>query len=900
MKISLKLNISTHWGDEVYVSGSGKELGLRDPEDAVKLQCLNDSEWVVEFDSNEELIEYKYFIKRQGGSITWEFGEERILELSNAKKVYASDSWRFSNAKENNLFTSPFINSFFRRVGKRKVKSKKLNASVKFQIPVSRVDSNYSIGMLGSAPALGGWDQNQVKLLTDKDFPNWIAEFPVADFKPGIWEYKYVIVENSSKHIVHWEEGENRKLWISEDTSKEHTYVASDQPRGFGQEDWRAAGFAIPVFSVRTKESAGVGEFNDIKKLVDWAVSINMQLIQVLPVNDTTATNSWIDSYPYAPISVHALHPIYGNMKSIGRLKNQSMQKKIEKEAVRLNALPEVDYEGVMNLKWEFYQQSFEENKDEFLLSKAFKSFFNSNKKWLQAYAAFSYLRDKYETADFSKWGEHGHMSEKQLANFVSPKKAHYDQLAFYYYVQYHLDLQLKEATAYAREHHVVLKGDIAIGIIKGSVDAWRWPHLFNLDAQAGAPPDPFSDVGQNWGFPTYNWEAMEKNGYEWWTSRLQKMSEYFDVFRIDHILGFFRIWQMPEHAVHALNGMFNPALPNTVSEIRSRGIDFDLERFCEPFLPAEYIHRLFAQDAEWVFQHLLDEKSPGEMKLKSHLQTQRQIKDYVDKLLAEGATDEAFKNRVFKSLMALPCEVLFQQNFKDKDRYDPRILLHETNSYAYLDEYQKAKLKELHDDYYYHKHNSFWREIAMKKLSMIKSATNMLICGEDLGMVPSSVPGVMADLQLLSLAVQRMTNDESLFWKPADLSYMYVTTTGSHDMSNLREWWHEEPSESQVFYNQILGFEGEAPEEMEPILVERTLQQHLGSPAMLAIFPIQDLLAISDQLKRDNCFEERINVPANIPHYWKYRLHLDMEELLKAKSFNSQLRRMVDESGRG
>jgi len=345
---------------------------------------------------------------------------------------------------------------------------------------------------------------------------------------------------------------------------------------------------------------------------------------------------------------------------------------------------------------------------------------------------------------------------------------------------------------------------------------------------------------------------------------------------------------------------MVNAALPYTISEIRSQGIDFDVERFGEPFLPAEYIHSLLKEEAEWVFQHLLDEKSPGEIKLKAALQTQRQMRDYVLNLLTEGVIDEEFKNRVFKSLMALPCEVLFHQNFKDRDRYDPRILIHETNSYACLDAYQKVKLKELHDDYYYHKHNSFWREIAMKKLSMIKSATNMLICGEDLGMVPSSVPGVMADLQLLSLAVQRMTNDESPFWNPAALPYMYVTTTGSHDMSNLREWWHEQPSESQIFYNQILGFEGKALEEMEPALVEKTLQQHLESPAMLAIFPIQDLLAISDPLKRANCFEERINVPANIPHYWKYRFHLNIEDLIKEKSFNSKLKGMVEESGRG
>ncbi len=899
MRINLKLTISTQWGEEVYVCGNIKELGAWNPEHALKLQCLNMSEWGIELDSDEEAVKYKYFIRFQDGSITWEFGGEREITGISEINAIINDSWRFSNAKENNLFTSPFINSFFRRDTKKSVKKKSLHEFVKFQLPVSRVDSNHSVGILGNTSSLGNWNHKKVKLLSDKEFPFWSIEFPLAEFEKGIVEYKYLIAKTDSKQIIHWEEGENRKLWISDDTHGARVHITQDELRGFDQENWRAAGFAIPVFSIRTKKSAGVGEFNDIKSLVDWAVSTDMKLIQVLPVNDTTATHSWIDSYPYAPISIHALHPIYGNMQTIGSLKNTSIQKEIEQEAKRLNALPSVDYNAVMKLKWKFYKQSFADNKDDFLKSKSFKSFYKKNKHWLPAYAAFSYLRDTYNTSDFLAWGDHSYMSEKQLTNFVSPKKPHYYDVALYYYIQYHLDLQLKEATEYARANKVVLKGDIAIGIIKGSVDAWRWPHLFNLDAQAGAPPDPFSDVGQNWGFPTYNWEAMEANDYEWWRSRLVKMAEYFDVFRIDHILGFFRIWQMPEHAVHALNGMFNPALPYTLSDLRSQGIDFDIERFCEPFIPAEYIHRVFKEDAEWVFQHLLEEKSPGIMQLKSRLQTQKQIKAYLDKLLGEGAIDEAFKKKLFKPLMALPCEVLFHQNFKDKDYYDPRILLHQTNSYAYLDDYQKAKLKELHDDFYYHRHNSFWREIAMKKLSMIKSATNMLICGEDLGMVPSSVPGVMADLQLLSLAVQRMTNDESEFWNPADLSYLYVTTTGSHDMSNLREWWHEDPRLSQLFYNNVLGFEGVAPKEMEAPIVEKTIQQHLESPAMFAIFPIQDLVAIGDEIKRPNCFEERINVPANIPHYWNYRFHMNIEDLIKKKSFNSKLAKMIEGSAR-
>ena len=317
------------------------------------------------------------------------------------------------------------------------------------------------------------------------------------------------------------------------------------------------------------------------------------------------------------------------------------------------------------------------------------------------------------------------------------------------------------------------------------------------------------------------------------------------------------------------------------------------------PFISDQMIQDLFAEQTEWIKQNVLNPREDGRYDLKDQFHTQVKIDHYLndnkDRLLKEGVYNDQFRDALYQ----LPTDVLFLADPRQNDAYNPRITLYQTYSFKALDHHNQTVLMQLYNDFFYHRHNDFWRASAMDKLPMLKDATDMLICGEDLGMVPASVPGVMKELQILSLAIQRMPNDERGFWNPRDIPYMYVTSTGSHDVSNLREWWLEDREATQQFYNHILGHEGEAPEHCEPWLALEIISQHLYSPAMLAIFPIQDLLAMSEPLRRENCFEERINIPAIVPHYWKYRMHLTMEELLAADQFNNNLFSLMNSSGR-
>ncbi len=906
MKIKFSIDYRTHWGQRIYVSGSLKELGNWDISKAVPLNHTFGERWELEIDvkkSSVNALEYKYFLKDENHQHDlWEFGENRVVSQEDLQfnEIHLRDYWRPRLDVRNIWETSPFTRAFYQSNFKKKSAPLKLSLGhyLKLSLTISRVPAGMKVAVLGDHPKLGGWSIKKAVVMQQSKANTW---FTYIEVDPSVTHlhYKYLVYDPKKKEAIWWEYGDNRMLTIQFSDQKSQLFSHSDIHFRFPNGNWRGAGVAIPVFSLRSKKGTGVGEFLDLKPMVDWTVKTGMKIIQVLPVNDTIAKHNWIDSYPYAAISVFALHPVYANLDAIGKLKNKKEQKYFDEKRVELNQLSEIDYEEVMKVKSRFFKLKYDEARDEFLESKEFKEFFRQNKHWLVPYAVFSRLRDLNKTPDFTKWKKYQTITEKELDQLTSPGKKDYDDYAVHYFIQYHLDKQLKEASQYARNHGVVLKGDIPIGIYRNSVDAWIAPHLYNMDTQTGAPPDEFSTTGQNWGFPTYNWNEMAKDVYQWWRDRLVKLSEYFDIFRIDHILGFFRIWEIPLHAIDGLLGRFNPSLPFSLEELAAWGIRLDFERMCKPYIREYMLAEIFGDMTQIVKQQFMEEGQPGVFSLKEEVNTQKKVKGHID---ARSDLSDPQKNLLVSGLGHLINEVLFLEAKESGGMYfDPRVGFQNTYSFQDLDEHTQHILNDLYNHYFYKRHNDFWREKAMEKLPALKDSTNMLICGEDLGMVPDCVPGVMDDLQILSLAVQRMPNDHTKeFWHPHDTSYMSVTTTSSHDTSTLRGWWEENRGKTQRFYNHILGQWGDAPQFCETWLVTDILRQHLHSPSMLAIFPLQDWIAMDAKLRRENPNEERINIPAIVPHYWKYRFHIDLEDLLKEDDFNAFIFEMVDASGRG
>jgi len=897
MKIHFYLHFHTKQGEELYVSGNTEALGNNDPAKAVLLQYMNDEFWqgsVESTQTKQTRIQYHYIFKTKDGSQIREWGDDRLIEIpkTGVDEIQAVDVWNHAGEYENVFFSLPFQQTLLKHNKKASKSSfpKTFTHIFKVKAPLLKKDEMLCIS--GGGHVLGEWDTSSVIPMVLQG--NWWVckltlpkeSFPVS--------YKYGIYDAKHKKLTQFESGANRMLYG--DALEKKITLLHDGFARFPNNTWRATGVSIPVFSLRSKDSWGVGEFTDLKLLVEWVRKTSLRLIQILPVNDTSATNSWIDSYPYAAISAFALHPMYLNLEQVAGKKFDSVIKPLRKKQKQLNEAAELNYEEVMKVKLFVIKELFAQQKEEFLQSGEYKEFFETNKHWLMPYAAFCCLKDRNGSADFTRWKSHGTYDKDAIEKFVSPKAKHFDSIALQYFTQYHLHLQLREATDYAHKHGVVMKGDIPIGIYRYSCDAWVEPGLYHMDMQAGAPLDDFAVRGQNWGFPTYNWEKMSEDGFAWWKQRFEQMAKYFDAFRIDHILGFFRIWSIPMNSVQGIMGHFDPALPVHRNEFDDRHIWFDHDRYTKPFINDAVLWEYFDHDSEHVKSNFLVDKGDGFFSLQENFNTQRKVENH----FAPFEKDD-FNNKISEGLLNLISNtILFDVEESNGKQFHFRIAMEKTPSFRYLEWGTQQQLKDLYINYFYRRQDHFWQEEAMKKLPALKGATNMLVCGEDLGMVPHCVPDVMKQLGILSLEIQRMPKDPNKeFSHPADAPYLSVIMPSTHDMSTVRGWWEEDREKTQRFFNHELGQWGDAPFFCEAWINKSIVIQHLHSPAMWSIFQLQDLLGMDAKIRRENPHDERINIPANPKHYWKYRMHILLEDLIKQKQFNEELKEYVHAAGR-
>ena len=680
-----------------------------------------------------------------------------------------------------------------------------------------------------------------------------------------------MIVDDATHGLVAWEEGDNRTvegmLPPEQNAVPDGTVlVVYGESLRVKEEIWRAAGVAIPVFSLRSSHSCGVGDFGDLRLLVDWAVATGMKVIQILPVNDTTAARSWSDSYPYNIVSAFALHPQYLDLYALGPLRNKKYMTVFLRQQNELNAMNHTDYEAVQRVKFDYIRVLYEERGQQTLDSREFKLWYEENQDWLVPYA--EWLAGKSS------------VNGKPLSvNIV-------------YFTQYHLHLQLKGAADYAREHGVVLKGDVPIGVNRDSVETATHPDLFCLDASTGAPPDNFSQNGQNWGFPTYNWESKEI--VPWFQKRLKWMEQYFDAIRIDHVLGFFRIWEIPTDAIFGLLGHFSPALPMTQGEIEYFGLPFRKDLFTRPLINDRVLQRLFGLHVPYVREHFLIPRSYGLYDLKAEYDTQQKICEAF-----EGKGDE---NSLWirDGLYRLVSNVLFLEDKRQPEMYHPRIGAWLDPVYEALTAEEKDAYMRLYNNYFYQRHNLFWGATAMRRLSEVFGHTRMLCCAEDLGMLPDCVAPVLDALRILTLEIQSMPKQSGFEFTHLDGNpYRSVATVSTHDMPPLRLWWEESPERTQRYYVSMLQKQGRAPEHLPAHLAEEIIARHLYCPSMLCILSMQDWLAMDTELRSKHPRDERINVPSDPYNHWKYRMHLPLEDLIAATKYNNKVRTMIQRSKR-
>ena len=891
MKINFHLEYQTTFGEELAVN-----ILMDGKTEQHKMGTLDGAHWTCELSKAAKTcayIDYYYSVMRGGEEERHEWlVEPHRLELQAKKganyRVY--DHW-LDIPEDAFLYSTAFTEC----VAARDVKVSEptdYGKTVILKVRAPQLRNFERLAIIGAGETLGNWEALKAIDMTEHEHNEWTVSLN-ADTLPQTFEFKFVGLDEVEDVTPLWENGTNRTVTLPE-MEQGDVVVYELSQAFFPLYPWKGAGTVIPVFSLRTEGSFGVGDFGDLKLMIDWCAKTKQRILQVLPINDTNMTRTWQDSYPYNSISIYALHPQYTDFRQLPAIKDEAKRTAFETLRKELNELPQIDYERMFAAKMDYLREIYAQEGSKVLKSKAFKEFFEQNKEWLVPYAAFCHYRDLYGTATFQEWPDHHELPASEREAMTKSTTKLYKDVAFWYFVQFNLDQQMHAAHKHARKQRVILKGDIPIGISRDGVEAWVEPKYFNLNGQAGAPPDAFSVNGQNWGFPTYNWDAMIEDGCSWWVRRFRKMAEYFDAYRIDHVLGFFRIWEIPINAVHGLLGQFSPSLGMTREEIEAYGLQFQENLFLKPFIADWTLEKIFGEKAQYVKDTFLNHAHDDIWEMKPEYDTQRKVE-----AAFKGKTEQEDLN-LRDGLYALISDVLFVRDRKYDNKFHPRIGVQNDFIYQALYDNDKYVFNNLYNDYFYRRNNQFWYTEAMKKLPKLTQATRMLVCAEDLGMVPDCVPWVMNELRILSLEIQSMPKDPTTrFGKLSHNPYRSVDTISTHDMATLRQWWDEDEERTQAYYNTTLRRGGAAPHPLPGWLAKDIVSRHLTSPSMLCLLSFQDWISISEALRLPDQNAERINIPANPRHYWRYRMHLTIEQLLAADDLNYEISTLIIQSGR-
>lgn len=886
MKIFFNIQYATTFGEilRLNVVGKGKDI-----EKVYSMNTYDGKSWHCEITAENGMSQMEYYYSVENGDSEvrheWTTVSHRLeLNAKRAMTYFVNDRWN-DIPYDSYLYSSAFTDCVNRR-HREPAKGSDYNQTLRLIVRAPQLRSGSRLALVGEDKALGRWNPDDAISMVEHNYNEWVADINVKEMKKEETEFKFIAF--NEKGGVDWETGMNRQLHAP--TINDGEVVVTELDQAFFELcDEKLAGTLIPVFSLRSKGSFGVGDFGDLKMMIDWVAETNQRVLQVLPINDTTSTHTWTDSYPYSAISIFALHPQFADFRQLPEIKDKKKAREMEALRKELNELKQIDYERVNNTKTDYLRIIFKQEGEAVMKGEDFKMFVKENEHWLVPYAQYCHLRDSFGNVDFSSWKGHEQWHEADRKKLTDPKSKEYADVAFYYYVQFVLDRQMRAAHEYAMARGVILKGDIPIGVDRNGCDVWHEPQYFNLNSQAGAPPDAFSINGQNWGFPTYNWQRMIDDGCEWWIRRFQNMAKYFDAYRIDHVLGFFRIWAIPTTCVHGLLGQFAPSLGMTREEIEGYGLHFQEELFTTPFIARWVVDRVFGIHADEVVEKYLDHKHDDIFALKPEYDTERKIEAVFK---GKDSMDDVW---VRDGLYALVSDVLFVRDDNDPNKFHPRITAQLNFMYEALYDSDKEKFNRLYNDYYYRRNNNFWYNEAMKKLPVLVQATRMLVCAEDLGMVPDCVAWVMDQLRILSLELQQMPKDPKVrFGILSRNPYRSVCTLSTHDMPTLRQWWDEDYERTQVYYSSMLYRGGAAPHPLPGWLARDIIANQLTCPSMLCILSLQDWFALDEKLRLPDADAERINIPANPRHYWRYRMHINIEDLIADKEYNDAIKELV------
>jgi 4-alpha-glucanotransferase len=315
----------------------------------------------------------------------------------------------------------------------------------------------------------------------------------------------------------------------------------------------KRSGVLVPLFSVYSKNSIGIGDFSDLKLLVDWAKETGNSIIQLLPMNEVGSVFC-----PYDSLSAFALEPLYLSFDDIPAAGDKVFSSPIAQLKKKYPAgKSHVDY-AFKKEKIAFLREIFAGEYGR--VSADFQRFMDSQGYWLDDFVLFKAIKNFHHGAAWFDWrDEYKYRDRQAIQRF---RMEHDQEIAFQKWLQWQAYLQFRAAKVYAAKKNILLKGDLPILVSRDSADVWQHAEFFMLEFAAGAPPDMYCAKGQRWGMPTNNWEQIRADGFKYICEKLKYAGNFYDILRIDHAVGLFRIWSIPYGDAlenQGLNGFFDP-----------------------------------------------------------------------------------------------------------------------------------------------------------------------------------------------------------------------------------------------------------------------------------------------------------------------------------------------------
>lgn len=674
----------------------------------------------------------------------------------------------------------------------------------------------------------------------------------------------------------------------------------------------RMTGISIPLGAIATKKNTVIGEFSVLPDFAKFCKNAGIEVIQLLPVNDTGTQSS-----PYSGLSAFALHPIYVDLKALPEFEAiYSSDKKFAKKYdsfVKENPYDgksRYKYDAILNKKDELLREIYKtteiaktgEATEE--LSKWIKK-----NPWIVNYAVYKNLKYKYMQASWKSWDEKDkNLSEKEIKSRWTKKSEQKENL-FYAWTQMRANEQFKKASDAVKKSGILLKGDMPILMNEDSCDAWALPNIFNQNLRAGSPVDGENPSGQNWGFPTYNWKYLKENDYSWWKDRLKNAEQYYSAYRLDHILGFFRIWAIPTRDTTAVLGHTDPYVPIKRDEFHNAGFADDRIRWLsQPHIPTGAVENITwnHESATKIMEKFCDRIGNEELWLfKESVQGDKDIYESDLSAFCQGDAEGRVKDILARFWKDRAFIEITENNFV------PLWTHPETTAWKSLSLDEQNRLNQLIDNAE-RKENELWETQSDEILSALTNSVNMIPCGEDLGANLSCLPGVMAKNKILSLRVYRWSRKwnekpEQPYVPFAELPKLSVCTSSVHDSSTLRQWWSEDKNGVSLFvktYPKFFGIEdwdNEAKNRVaeEPYSPEKGLAfltALASANSDFCIHPFQDFLSTDKKYWLEKEDDERINIPGTVSEFnWTYRIPCLLEEIAKDENLIANIKKIAD-----